>query len=206
MKVEARDVAVSYRFQKRQIAERFRLNREPPTVERLLKVSGAELGKIASLLEELMIPPRIAMAACFDLAARNKHMDGPMLRMISRSYLVKALALHLQLPSDAVLEAAQAHNVAARVEEDWLEAEAELKRWSADFPDDFRDRLEWLGSIPALFRLHFAGTLHAGALRAMGAAALQELQDQPKLEIWYESKGGLYERLAKVYNHFQQYG
>lgn len=184
-------------------------SRTPMEASKAWMLYGDAMEKMAKIIEQWDADPGVAMEACFAYSRSKRHADGPQLNMLgSAKYLLQAVAYHLEMPKDAVVDMMSKEAVVRRLAKDAANYEATLRRsmvqmWGSDDPAQLHDttkaiEINMVASVPALYRFLLCPTSRPLGL-ALIPEILEDLRVNAKQRLWAQHCGWSYRGMATYY-------
>lgn len=150
---------------------------------------GPVCEKAAKLANNLGIDAALWVEACFRYASSKGHKDGPLPNCLaSMKYATNALAQHLGLPKDVVVDKFKTETLVDERNKSFKKNAMYIKG----------KNVSMCTSVPAIDR--FIATAHESFDKDLLAQALEEIERDRVTALWAESIGWSYESMADMLN------
>ena len=151
--------------------------------------------KMAAIVQDWDVDPALLIEATFAWARKNRHSDGPMPNMLcSVKYLSKALAYHLELPFEVILEKRSVSATMDKIEEDYAKLMPAMIAVGSN--------VHMMNSFPVEFRFALVATktFDKFSMKQMAPSVLELMARDRKVAMWLNTKGLRYESIARAFN------
>jgi hypothetical protein len=167
--------------------------------DRLRILSRPRMEKMAAVVQDWDATPEVIMAACFELARKNNHPDGPMPNMLlSVKYLTKALSEYFQVPYEAISQ--------KRCMKVWIDrVDWDFKQTCEAFEKAGITDVVTATSYPVEYRYLMAvNKMDWNSVGLLAMETLEAMKKDRRAAMWLEHRGVRYEKVAAQFNKWKK--